>query len=535
MSADQIQPALRPLNGSLPEVSRKTFHTYLSGLRQSIGADHLPDANAGGYQIVGVESDWARFQALAREADRTDGEESLGHRRAALALVRGVPFEGVTAGQYEWVFNEQLASEMTAAIATCALRLANDLFERGDYVGIDEAVRAGLRAAPDDADLWRIGAQALAARQEGRALRRHLGDAERHLEPEEMARLTDVPRSSRRLRRAVAEGEGPEQRLGPTTLLAHRLVGLPHRRRHLGQRALSDPGVVDDPGLTEREHAPSHGLLEQVRGALGAIVVKYDVDVVERDELRLSSTAQALRTAHLGPDGVDHGLGVLAGVPIGAPARAPRRWPAPRLPPLPGRAGGGSGSPPCVGGVGAAGRVRTGLPSCRPAPPRSAARWFRRATRLPRERLRTRKLSKSWTAARSAPAAPSRSTATRASGLRLLSVRCVSIRAIGRVGVVDGCVGCRWCHGPIAPNRVPRPTPQTARQHVPQREILCERLSSSWGCGTWCGSLWGTFVGTFGAASSNDSATRWATGVAVAPAEVAPLPVEVGNDASSAP
>ena len=168
MSADQIQLALRPTNGSLPEVSRKTFHTYLSGLRRSVRA---------------------RFQALLGEADRTDGEESMGHLRAALGLVRGVPFEGVTTGQYEWVFNEQLASGMTGVVATCAVRLANELFAREDYVGVDEAVRAGLKAAPDDADLWSIGAQALAARQEGRALRRHLGDAERHLEPEEMARL----------------------------------------------------------------------------------------------------------------------------------------------------------------------------------------------------------------------------------------------------------------------------------------------------------------------------------------------------------
>jgi Arc/MetJ-type ribon-helix-helix transcriptional regulator len=189
MSADQIQLALRPTNGSLPEVSRKTFHTYLSGLRRSIGAEHLPDANADGYQVVGVGSDWARFQTLTQEADRTASDDSLGHRRAALSLVRGVPFEGVTAGQYEWVFNEQVASAITAAIATCALRLADELFERGDYLDVDDAVRAGLRAAPDDADLWRIGAQALAARREGRALRRHLGDAERHLEPDEMARL----------------------------------------------------------------------------------------------------------------------------------------------------------------------------------------------------------------------------------------------------------------------------------------------------------------------------------------------------------
>ena len=189
MSADQIQLALRPTNGSCPRCPARRSTPTSRACASSIGSDHLPDANADGYQVVGVDSDWVRFQTLVQEADRTDGDESLGHLRSALGLVRGVPFEGVTAGQFEWVFNEQLASRMTGVVATCAVRLANELFARKDFLGVDVAVRAGLRAAPDDADLWRIGAQALAARQEGRALRRHLGDAERHLEPDEMARL----------------------------------------------------------------------------------------------------------------------------------------------------------------------------------------------------------------------------------------------------------------------------------------------------------------------------------------------------------
>jgi hypothetical protein len=265
MSADQIQLALRPSNGSLPEVSRKTFHTYLSGLRRSVGADHLPDANADGYQVLGVDSDWTRFQELLQEADRTEGEESIGHLRAALGLVRGVPFEGVTTGQYEWVFNEQLASDMTGVIATVAVRLANELFARQDYRGVDQAVRAGLKAVPDDADLWRIG------------------------------------------RRPVAKGEGTEQRLGPAALLAHRLVGLAHRGCHLGQGALGDPGVVDEPGLTKGQDAPRQGLVEQVRGVVRVVFVEQ-VDIVQRDELGLASPAQSLRAADLGPDGVDHGL-----------------------------------------------------------------------------------------------------------------------------------------------------------------------------------------------------------------------------------
>jgi DNA-binding SARP family transcriptional activator len=195
MSADQIQRALRPLNGSHPEVSRKTFHTYLSTLRQCIGAEYLPDANASGYQVTGVESDWVDLEALAHEADRTIGREAIELRTQALALVRGVPFDSVADGQYQWDFNEQLASQMTATIATCAIRLANDLYDLGEYIGVEETVRIGLLAAPDEVYLWEVGARALEARNEGHMLRRHLADARRHVEAEDMERITPGERS----------------------------------------------------------------------------------------------------------------------------------------------------------------------------------------------------------------------------------------------------------------------------------------------------------------------------------------------------
>jgi hypothetical protein len=195
MSADQIQAAFRPLNGSHPEVSRKTIHTYLSTLRQCIGAEHLPDANAGGYQVTGVESDWADFEGLANEADRAVGREVINLRTQALALVRGVPFEGVGDGQYQWAFNEQLASQMTATIATCAIRLANDFYDLGEYIRVEETVRIGLLAAPDEVYLWEVGARALEARDEGHMLRRHLADARRHVEAEDMERITPGERS----------------------------------------------------------------------------------------------------------------------------------------------------------------------------------------------------------------------------------------------------------------------------------------------------------------------------------------------------
>ena len=97
LSADQIALGMWPLGRPRGDVSRKTIHNYLSGLRGWIGAEHLPDAaSAGGYLIEGIESDWATLQRLAREADTVDAESARALRTEALELVRGRPFEGLS-------------------------------------------------------------------------------------------------------------------------------------------------------------------------------------------------------------------------------------------------------------------------------------------------------------------------------------------------------------------------------------------------------------------------------------------------------
>jgi DNA-binding SARP family transcriptional activator len=190
MSAEQIQLAIWPTGGSHEEVARKTFLTYLSTLRKCIGAEHLPDAiGAGGYRITGVESDWATFQRLVQEADSAAGPEAIGLRTQALALVRGVPFEGVGSDQYEWVANEHLHTTMTIAVAEVGLKLATELLANGEARASETAARTGIDGAPDDFDLWRIGAHAIFARGDSTALRRWLADAARHLSPGDIARI----------------------------------------------------------------------------------------------------------------------------------------------------------------------------------------------------------------------------------------------------------------------------------------------------------------------------------------------------------
>jgi len=168
LNADQIQLAIWPTGGQRPEVTRQTFHSYISGLRQCIGAEHLPDAtNFAGYHINGVECDWFTFQRLSDEADTTVGRASITLRTQALSLVRGEPFEGVARGQYEWAFNEDLHTQMAAAVVTCALRLANDLFALGRYSPAEDAARAGLRGAPEDVHLKGVRDRAIEAHKEG--------------------------------------------------------------------------------------------------------------------------------------------------------------------------------------------------------------------------------------------------------------------------------------------------------------------------------------------------------------------------------
>jgi hypothetical protein len=190
--AEQIRLALWPTGGSHDEVNRKTFLNYLSALRQSIGAEHLPDAvGAGGYLIKGVQSDWATFQRLCRQADKGERGAAMALRTEALALVRGMPFAGATEDHYDWVRDEHLDTIITVAVATCAMKLATDHMGDRDFVATEAAARSGLLGAPDDFGLWQIGAQAIEGRGDTTALRRWMADAARHLEPSDIARIHD--------------------------------------------------------------------------------------------------------------------------------------------------------------------------------------------------------------------------------------------------------------------------------------------------------------------------------------------------------
>ena len=191
LRASQIRLGIWPTGSTREEVDEKTLRNYLSELRAGVGAEHLPEAGREGYLLVGVASDWTNFKRLVRQADATGGDRASQLRAEALTLVRGRPFEDVV-DLYEWVGEEHLDSQMTVAILTCALTLATDRLEAGDNPGAFDAAVAGLRGTgPDVFALWEAGARALAAAGERTGLRRWIGDAARHLDPSDIARIEE--------------------------------------------------------------------------------------------------------------------------------------------------------------------------------------------------------------------------------------------------------------------------------------------------------------------------------------------------------
>lgn len=127
---------------------------------------------------------------LSREAHTVGAEAARRLRAEALGLVRGVPFEGLDGDGYDWIEYEDLVSTVTVTIVGCAHDQGSDLFESGDFSGAEEATRAGLRAARHEYVLWELGARAIDARSERRALEAWLRAAARELDPAELERIT---------------------------------------------------------------------------------------------------------------------------------------------------------------------------------------------------------------------------------------------------------------------------------------------------------------------------------------------------------
>ena len=129
-----------------------SLHSTASVARRSLGQsadglDHLPRSHGRLALSPSVGTDWDRFVALA-DSDRPE------LWRAALALVRGRPFEGLRSS--DWPILEGIAPAMESAVVDLSGRLAGASLRQGDTQGAEWAARRGLVVSPYDERLYRM-------------------------------------------------------------------------------------------------------------------------------------------------------------------------------------------------------------------------------------------------------------------------------------------------------------------------------------------------------------------------------------------
>jgi DNA-binding SARP family transcriptional activator len=137
---------------------RPTLHSAASAARAHLGdapdgTPYLPLAREGLYRLHPLISlDWTRFQTLVQLANQDDSR-AIPALRQALELVRGIPLEGTTPGDYEWAFAYR--TEMESAIGDAAEQLAAKYLDQHNHTDAIWAARRGLLASPYDERLYR--------------------------------------------------------------------------------------------------------------------------------------------------------------------------------------------------------------------------------------------------------------------------------------------------------------------------------------------------------------------------------------------
>ncbi|GLW03672.1 LysM peptidoglycan-binding domain-containing protein [Streptomyces lavendulae] len=141
-SAEYLCRAVDPVN----PWSTRTLHSRLSELRAQIGvatdgAPLLPRPKDGGYSFHrAVTSDWEEFRALASSGLAAGPKAGIADLEAAMALVRGKPFDGRTLPWADAVIQEML-SRITDTAHTLACWHTDS-----DTPDLDAARRTVLRA-----------------------------------------------------------------------------------------------------------------------------------------------------------------------------------------------------------------------------------------------------------------------------------------------------------------------------------------------------------------------------------------------------
>lgn len=156
-TATQIDEAIWP--GKRSESNLNTRNTATSKLRSWLGKDadgqdYLPRHQHGstGYALAeAVTTDWHQWRALLPAGPLQATTEALAE---ALELVRGRPFEGVSARRYAW--SERACQQMITEITDACYELGRRRLMSGKWRGAEQAVVIGLWIEPAYERLWRL-------------------------------------------------------------------------------------------------------------------------------------------------------------------------------------------------------------------------------------------------------------------------------------------------------------------------------------------------------------------------------------------
>jgi hypothetical protein len=129
-----------------------TLHSTASAARRALGhsasgADHLPRSHGRLQLAPTVATDFQELRDLSTRADPDAW-------RAALALVRGRPFDGLR--NADWAVLEGVLSAVEEGVVDLALRLADHELRAGSGRAAAAAARTGLLVSPYDERLYRV-------------------------------------------------------------------------------------------------------------------------------------------------------------------------------------------------------------------------------------------------------------------------------------------------------------------------------------------------------------------------------------------
>jgi hypothetical protein len=122
-------------------------------IRKLMGGDDPIREDSRGLLVTDLYCDWREFQRLAGPAPAQATTENL---LAAVALIRGAPFEDIPPGDYGWRSVELLKDELLDRCSDAALELARRQHAAGALTSAYQTARLGIRVYPQREDLWEV-------------------------------------------------------------------------------------------------------------------------------------------------------------------------------------------------------------------------------------------------------------------------------------------------------------------------------------------------------------------------------------------